>query len=635
MFLHPDRKEDKWSKSEDQKLTEICKKYKCQNWDKIAEELGIGRSPFSLCSRYYSKLCTRNYRRDKFHPEEDELLLDIIETCRIGNYIPWSKVSYYFNGRTKNQLYHRYTYYLARKNTRKLAQFTFEEDALIMALVERIGKNFSKIAELVPDRSAMQIKNRYNCYLQNPDLSYRPFSIEEDRQILLHGAENNSWGVLAKRINYPRCHLRHRFNTITKWIANNPDKDLLEMPRREASRPNDNELNAKFEQLKKVADTLKRLDHVPTLEDVKDVMVDKRLCSKKPHTFLKNSVHQQLINYFRTSYKISRAYSFITDISTEKDAMIINDILQLLGADLELPSLGDIEKDGSIDRMDVFFLNHIINKRSESSFLPQESIKFSLPPNIGTVVGLRNMIMAMSISKSKPVMGNAINYNDLIIEELRGFSEAEKTQTLKERKKFRQRVYSVFRWPSLMSLTDVCDIQSPSTEVVEETVIKRKKGRPRKNNITMNIKIKKMLAAKAKKRMEQTNKTVLENNYISVKGFAREDSVNDMDIINLSKDCTTSVNINVGASTSGSGSASVPNILSEDFCVRKTKNARTYKRKRNVENYDKPDICVKKATNALTYKRNKTEQVDECKPVVTVCILKNELSTCVKEQEMI
>lgn len=611
MFLHPDRKEDNWSKSDDNKLTELAKKYHFQNWDKIAEELGDGRSPFAVCSHYYNKLCKRNYRRQKFHPEEDELLLDIIETCKIGNYIPWSKVSYYFGGRTKSQLYHRYTYFLSHKNKRKHTHFTFEEDALILTLVDRMGKNFSEIAKYVPERSSMQIKNRYSCYLQNPDLTYRPFSIEEDRQILEYAAENNgcNWGALAKMINLPRSHIRHRFNTLCNWLNKNPDKDLSEVPRRYICKAN--ELNAKFEQIKTISDLLKTTEHIPTIDDVRKFMRRKKLKPRKPNTFIRNTIHQQLINFFMTGYKVSRPFTFVTETSTEKDAMIVNDILHILGADLEFPALDEIENDSHLDRMDVFLLSHIANTYQSSETirpynLPSihSSITWSLPPNIGTVVGLRNMIMTLSITKSKPSIRNDINYSDLLELNLESLSDDVRINILTERKRFQQRLYSVFRWPSIMSLTEVGDIKFPCSDAVGCTseAEKKKRGRPKKNTVQMNLKIKKMLEGRERKRKEKATaaEALRENNYISVKEFAKLERVGN------TKDSQQSDQINVGASTSrdcktsdvintfegndscntlqGSNSSNVENSTiqsNNNFVVRKSSNVRTYKRKRN------------------------------------------------------
>lgn len=602
MFLHPDRKEDSWTKSEDSKLTELAKKYNYQNWEKIAEELGASRSPFSACSQYYSKLCKRNYRREKFHPEEDELLLDIIDTCKIGNYIPWSKVSYYFGGRTKNQLYHRYTYYLARKNKRKVVQFTFEEDALIMALVERLGKNFSKVAKYVPDRSSMQIKNRYNCYLQNPDLTYRPFSIEEDRQILEHAADNNSasWGVLAKLINLPRSHLRHRFNTLCNWLAKNPEKDLSEIPRRYVCRAN--ELNAKFDQLKGITDALRNIEHIPTLEDVRKIMGRRKLKAQRPSTFIRNAIHQQLIDYFKTGYKVSRTFTFITEGSTEKDAAVVEDILQILGADLELPTLNEIEDDPNLDRMDNFLLNHIVSKRQSNSSVrgrctlpsPQNSIRWLLPPNLGTVVGLRNMIMTLSITKSKIVVRDDINYSDLLALNLESLSDAARKDVIAERKKFQQRLYAVFRWPSIMSLVDVGDIKLPFSEMVRNTVntVKKKRGRPKKDITQINLKIKKMLEGREKKRKERAAAAGL----LSIKEFAKLDA------------CVNEVNI--GASTSRDVK-SLGNVSqnAQSFAVKKSDNVRTYKRKRI-------DI--------------KTEELNDSEPSQKICVLDDDVKHVIK-----
>lgn len=584
MYLHPQRNTGNWTKMEDRRLITLAKSYHCQNWDYIAKELGTFRSPFQTCSRYYGKLCINNFRREKFSPQEDKVLLEIIKSCKIGNYIPWAKVAYYFEGRTKSQLYHRYTYFLAPKNQRKTIQFTFVEDALIMALVERIGKNFSKIASLVPNRSAMQIKNRYNCYLQNPDLTYRPFSIEEDRRILEHGTTYGKakWGGLAKEMNLPRSHIRHRYNALSNWLAKNPNRTWKDMPRRYLSKAN--ELNAKFEQLKRVTDTLRDLQHTPSLQDVKKAMVKQKLTIRNQSSCLKKTLHSDLVDFFRTGFKISRAFSVVAEDNRDKDADIVDRILNILGANLELPEREKIENDPNLDRLDVFFLNHLACKNN-SKGAQQNCLKWALPPNIGTTVGLRNMILALSLKKRQPL----IRYTAI--------SNSSEKPWAGERTLFQQRLQAIFRWPSVMSLVNVNEVKLSVSQERQKSSdsILRKRGRPKKDYVKINLRIQNMQEGRQQKRSQK-----LLGSLMSVNDLAKSKSLSD-DV-----DCESSVSkeydydmVNINASTSQDFLSHQSDQNDDNLCVRRTGNVRTYKRKREASDEPHSNNLHVKAETAL------------------------------------
>lgn len=62
-----------------------------QDWDEIAKELGTNRSGYQCFIVYQNKLNT-SLRRNTWEAEEDKKLLQIVEECRIGEYIPWGKV---------------------------------------------------------------------------------------------------------------------------------------------------------------------------------------------------------------------------------------------------------------------------------------------------------------------------------------------------------------------------------------------------------------------------------------------------------------------------------------------------------------------------------------------------------------
>lgn len=51
VYLHPSLKRNNWSEKENQKLAQLVKKYNCQNWPAIANEIG-GRSDFQVAMIY-------------------------------------------------------------------------------------------------------------------------------------------------------------------------------------------------------------------------------------------------------------------------------------------------------------------------------------------------------------------------------------------------------------------------------------------------------------------------------------------------------------------------------------------------------------------------------------------------------
>lgn len=63
VYLHPSLKRNNWSEKENQKLAQLVKKYNCQNWPAIANEIG-GRSDFQVAMVY---LNNTNFYSQKDH----------------------------------------------------------------------------------------------------------------------------------------------------------------------------------------------------------------------------------------------------------------------------------------------------------------------------------------------------------------------------------------------------------------------------------------------------------------------------------------------------------------------------------------------------------------------------------------
>lgn len=514
LYFHPSINKSNFTAHENHCIKGLVKRYKHQNWDAIAAELGTNRTGYTVCVHYYSKIHNK-YRSEKFSPQEDKSLLEVISICRLGNYIPWTKVQQYFPNRSKHQLYHRYRYYLAIDKPINKEPFTVEEDILISCLVNKFGKDFQKVARHVPNRTGMQVKNRYNCYLQNLNYSLGYFTAEEDQKILdsvlMYG---HNWSKVAKEMNRNRTAIRHRYWVLKQWQERNPDKRLDEVPHR-MMKSSTKLLMFQRAQVQLYADQFKELDTIPTLEMISNAVNknNKKMKSRavlKPKPTATKTAHDQLLDYFRTAYTVPTEPQplVLAEEEVKRSSVLIHNVLKLLNAKLEIPDDTALEQDDNLDPLDVSILKLIrerenvandegVASTSSAASTNEERIQYVLPPNVETLLGLRGLILKNSVENPR------INEDVDLEEDLRYLDEETRAQVIKERDLFEQRIYALFKWPSILSLTEPNDeIQATFAEEPPQptqTVIQKKKvGRPSRF-VTKNLaKIEKMVRAHRK-----------------------------------------------------------------------------------------------------------------------------------------
>lgn len=116
-----------------------------RDWNIVAEELGTYRTPY-MCFQQACNLKFMDKERKPWTNSEDEKLLSLIQTLKVGNKIPWAKslfytysydllynlVSSYIQGRTKNQCQARYNRSLNR--TIKHGRWSIAEDMVFFFL---------------------------------------------------------------------------------------------------------------------------------------------------------------------------------------------------------------------------------------------------------------------------------------------------------------------------------------------------------------------------------------------------------------------------------------------------------------------------------------------------------------------
>ncbi|XP_041098869.1 snRNA-activating protein complex subunit 4 isoform X2 [Polyodon spathula] len=214
--LHMDINKKKWSDEELERLKEIAANHNHTNWDKIAEELGTNRRPF-MCLQMYQLFINTELRKRCFTKEEDKVLMELVEKMRIGSHIPYTKISYFMEGREAAQLIHRYTH--SCDPALKRGSWSSEEDALLIKAVAKFGpREWWKIRNEVPGRTDAQCRDRYmNCLSE--DVKKGKWSSEEETLFIdlvnKHGV--GRWAKIASEIgNRTDSQCLHKWNTLTK-----------------------------------------------------------------------------------------------------------------------------------------------------------------------------------------------------------------------------------------------------------------------------------------------------------------------------------------------------------------------------------------------------------------------------------
>jgi len=219
-LVHPSINRTVWSPAEDKMLKKLADATGGTDWDNIAKELETGRTPHNCFVRYMTKHnVTVNNR--KWERTEDDRLRRLVAHCRINDFIPWNKVSYYMDRRTKDQCYQRYVYSL--KDSIRKGTFTEAEDMILIIGEKLYGNDWAKICEMLPCRTPIQIHCRFNSFIK---CEFKAWTHEEDLNLLelvrKHGLRD--WVVIANEMQgqWTRSQVRARFQLIYKNFKKNP-----------------------------------------------------------------------------------------------------------------------------------------------------------------------------------------------------------------------------------------------------------------------------------------------------------------------------------------------------------------------------------------------------------------------------
>lgn len=117
------------------------------------------------------KTVKRYSKNRKFTKEEDEHLRELVKLYGEGH---WIKVAEKMPGRNRKQVRERYVNFV--KKERSFAEFTTEEDSLILDFVQTKGRRWILISNLLPGRTPIMIKNRYYAKLRHITKPLKPIN---------------------------------------------------------------------------------------------------------------------------------------------------------------------------------------------------------------------------------------------------------------------------------------------------------------------------------------------------------------------------------------------------------------------------------------------------------------------------
>lgn len=183
-----------WKTEETRDLLELVKEHGGRNWSVIAKELNTGRTAMQCFQRYQSTHNPRMIKRE-FTPEEDAKILELVE--RYGS--NWDEISTHIPGRTASQLNHRYNN--TSRQCIRSGNWTEEEDIKLILAHEAYTK-WTEISSLLPGRTGMKCRERYMNVL-DPNANqtkHCPWTKDETDRLFqlvsLYGAGN--WSKIAE-----------------------------------------------------------------------------------------------------------------------------------------------------------------------------------------------------------------------------------------------------------------------------------------------------------------------------------------------------------------------------------------------------------------------------------------------------
>lgn len=218
--LHWSINDGPWTKDEDVCLLNAIKKFGINDWDSVARELNSNRLPWQCCSRYQREFASSSLGSAPITEDDKDKIIEVINLCRIGNFVPWNQVMYFIQYHSLFQVKYQWHKLLSdRKSTQFWSQ---HEDLLLLKAVAKFGdKDWNRIANLIPDRSNKSCRERYIMRLKFLTRALGNWRPKEDEKLLqLIERFGTNWSVISSNFPERNNHqLRNRYELLRNQVG--------------------------------------------------------------------------------------------------------------------------------------------------------------------------------------------------------------------------------------------------------------------------------------------------------------------------------------------------------------------------------------------------------------------------------
>lgn len=148
-----------WSPELDKRLVEAVTANGGRNWLAISTIVGDGRTPFACFARYQSKFRPKTKRSSRWTKEEDDLLLQAVESCGSGD---WIHVASMFQGQRSNKQCSERWRLLVQGEGQTQDVWTVDENRTLTLSVAAFGENdWASVAACVPNRTSTECSRHW------------------------------------------------------------------------------------------------------------------------------------------------------------------------------------------------------------------------------------------------------------------------------------------------------------------------------------------------------------------------------------------------------------------------------------------------------------------------------------------
>lgn len=204
-----------WSGDEDSCLLDAIKKHGTNDWDSVAGELANGRLSWQCCSRYHQEYANLTSHQNPISEDDADKMIEVINLCRIGNYVPWYQVMYFIHHHSLSQV--KYQWSKHSSGMKSSQQWSHQEDTLLLNLVDKFGpRDWSRISNYIPGRSNKSCRERYTMRLKYSERAVGTWLRNEDQNLLaLVEKFGTNWTMIAYHFPERNNHqLRNRYELL-------------------------------------------------------------------------------------------------------------------------------------------------------------------------------------------------------------------------------------------------------------------------------------------------------------------------------------------------------------------------------------------------------------------------------------